>query len=588
MICFCCLSTFNGLKSITEHYRIVHKLNETSTYECLENDCQRKFGCYNSYRKHITRTHFHTKCNDIGKQSKIDTISKSPNSDRIGNYDNSSSQSEVLHHNADEVINNVQTDNVVEDEPLVEPSEDDVEAEKEAFLLAIQTFTSELYALNLPRSYVQIIIEKITKLLNHKLVTNLKNTILRTILGTMTDENSSSMQNIMSRINTSFCRIQNPFEGALSEYTRLKQINASGYLIKPCEKVVGSYLTIKNNAKKPTTISYENLTIQTVDMKRVLKNVFEMPNFFKKKTLKMRLEKTLEGKVILMFAEKNKINRRHLAKFLVEEKMDGDVNRRITKEEFERMAAEIVDAFPSETKEIYFIPSRRIMNKKISAKGILYDHYCNKRKRLIKLGLVQKSSASAQITSGNIAIELSLNEQEDITWLRNSIEPWTIVLEKWKLPADDLPNSEVLPLLILPLYFPPKKIKNTSWRPSKMEIQEGFILFVKNVADIQPHLFYKRNKYEKLKLTMQPIPIFIGENYTKIEKSFVSISDIFWEVQSPLQAIDICFKCFHVFDAKYPVESDMIWLFIQQTLYDIHTSYDTDYVSLKSLQCEID
>lgn len=43
---------------------------------------------------------------------------------------------------------------------------------------------------------------------------------------------------------------------------------------------------------------------------------------------------------------------------------------------------------------------------------------------------------------------------------------------------DQLENS-VATLWLLPLYFPLKKIKNSSWRPSKLEAQEGFLLLVK-------------------------------------------------------------------------------------------------------------
>ncbi|CAG9814447.1 unnamed protein product [Phaedon cochleariae] len=103
-------------------------------------------------------------------------------------------------------------------------------------------------------------------------------------------------------------------------------------------------------------------------------------------------------------------------------------------------------------------------------------------------------------------------------------------------------------------------------------IHSGGMLLI--IADIQPNLVYKRNKYSQLKLTMQPIPILVGKSILNIEKSFVSVNDILWEMESPLKVIDLCFECFYAFNAKYPAESEMVWTFVQQSFYEIFTDYD--------------
>lgn len=86
---------------------------------------------------------------------------------------------------------------------------------------------------------------------------------------------------------------------------------------------------------------------------------------------------------------------------------------------------------------------------------------------------------------------------------------------------------------------------------------------------------------------MQPMPILVGQNIFTIEKSFVTVNDIIWEMESPLKAIDLCFKSYHVLNAKYPAESEMVWTFIQQTFYNIRTIYDGEFTSVKCLQQEL-
>ncbi|CAH1155433.1 unnamed protein product [Phaedon cochleariae] len=111
---------------------------------------------------------------------------------------------------------------------------------------------------------------------------------------------------------------------------------------------------------------------------------------WKVRNLRHRLFVNFQGKLILHSIDQGVLNRRQLAKFLIEEKLSADVNMKITRKNFEDMVEEIIDLVPTENREIYYVPSRFVDGRKMSCKGILYDNYCNNRKKFIKLGLIQK------------------------------------------------------------------------------------------------------------------------------------------------------------------------------------------------------
>lgn len=68
-----------------------------------------------------------------------------------------------------------------------------------------------------------------------------------------------------------------------------------------------------------------------------------------------------------------------------------------------------------------------------------------------------------------------------------------------------------------------------------------------------------------------------------ITKSYVAIDDVLYCVDSPLCAVDLCFKSFCALHAKFPEPSEAVWTFIQQQLYEIKTEYDRHSVLVSSL-----
>ncbi|XP_077266636.1 uncharacterized protein LOC143899832 isoform X1 [Temnothorax americanus] len=111
-------------------------------------------------------------------------------------------------------------------------------------------------------------------------------------------------------------------------------------------------------------------------------------------------------------------------------------------------------------------------------------------------------------------------------------------------------------------------------RPTRAEIAEGLVLHVKVIDDLMPAINRMRSKAEQLKTTLQPLAAVVGLTPQNITASYVAIDDILYKLDSPLRAVDVCFKCIHALHAQYPVQSERPWLVLQQIIYDIYTPWD--------------
>ncbi|XP_073822426.1 uncharacterized protein isoform X2 [Musca autumnalis] len=79
-------------------------------------------------------------------------------------------------------------------------------------------------------------------------------------------------------------------------------------------------------------------------------------------------------------------DRTNIAKIIVSHILRENPNRRIYKEEFEKLSQSIIDVFPSEVIETYYVP----YTKGHLAKGKLFDAYNNKRTKLSSQGLINR------------------------------------------------------------------------------------------------------------------------------------------------------------------------------------------------------
>ncbi|KAG8201411.1 hypothetical protein JTE90_024284 [Oedothorax gibbosus] len=143
------------------------------------------------------------------------------------------------------------------------------------------------------------------------------------------------------------------------------------------------------------------------------------------------------------------------------------------------------------------------------------------------------------------------------------------------LHQDSLPNdiSDIIVFRLLPALFqaPLLKAKNApNWRPSLLEVRHSFIHHVQTSGEIQPFLEERKKKLLRYNLTLQPLIIVVGNlERTGLPITYVIMDNVKYKVNSVLQGVDVCFKCFHVLNAHYPKESENVWFFIQKILYSM-------------------
>ncbi|KAL0116378.1 hypothetical protein PUN28_009772 [Cardiocondyla obscurior] len=117
-------------------------------------------------------------------------------------------------------------------------------------------------------------------------------------------------------------------------------------------------------------------------------------------------------------------------------------------------------------------------------------------------------------------------------------------------------------------------------------MQEGFILHVKIIGDLENQLLLRQEKLAQYGCDLQPLVVLVGPDLQNISQNFVVLGlKNYYEVETPLKAIDVCFKVFHALHLLYPLESAQIWQFIQRAAYEMprNRQYDPHYSTVEIL-----
>ncbi|TGZ50746.1 Uncharacterized protein DBV15_12392 [Temnothorax longispinosus] len=147
----------------------------------------------------------------------------------------------------------------------------------------------------------------------------------------------------------------------------------------------------------------------------------------------------------------------------------------------------------------------------------------------------------------------------------------------------DLNSKTILQIWISLALLAPKSTKVSTktdggrrrvWKPTIAESRDGILVHCKIFGDIEQMCINKQNKMSQMNLTMQPFVIVVGPEVTSIEKVYLRIDKIMYEMPSVLKAIDVLFKIFITFNACYPKECENFWYLIQWDVYEIRTASD--------------
>lgn len=109
-----------------------------------------------------------------------------------------------------------------------------------------------------------------------------------------------------------------------------------------------------------------------------------------------------------------------------------------------------------------------------------------------------------------------------------------------------------------------------------------------DIDSLNTHLEQRRRTYIENHLTEQPLPVIVGNNLVNIEASYVAINTLLFKVETPLEAVDTCFKIIHTLNVKYSVEAEVPWTFIQRYIYEIMSEHNKQYICVNSLIADIE
>lgn len=112
------------------------------------------------------------------------------------------------------------------------------------------------------------------------------------------------------------------------------------------------------------------------------------------------------------------------------------------------------------------------------------------------------------------------------------------------------------------------------------------MFMLQNAIELQEVYKQKERKAPSFGLTVQPYVTLLCSDLTNqfiVSASYVVINKYVFKVETPLKAVDICFKSFFALNLNYPKESDQIWEFIQKKIYDISTKVDKQYQSVNNI-----
>ncbi|XP_011883998.1 PREDICTED: uncharacterized protein LOC105571137 [Vollenhovia emeryi] len=136
---------------------------------------------------------------------------------------------------------------------------------------------------------------------------------------------------------------------------------------------------------------------------------------------------------------------------------------------------------------------------------------------------------------------------------------------------------KIVTLSLMPHLFPVNTIKNSkaqNWRPSRKESEEGFILHIKTIADLETRLQERTAKLLSFGQPSQPIAVIVGPSFDEIKQCFVVINTFRYEVETPIKAVDLIFKLCNTLNIRYPLEVGQLFMFLQRGVYGIETVWD--------------
>lgn len=141
----------------------------------------------------------------------------------------------------------------------------------------------------------------------------------------------------------------------------------------------------------------------------------------------------------------------------------------------------------------------------------------------------------------------------------------------------------------LPYVLPPSVQKTNSNKinkPTIVDAQSSLIIKANTMTEFIKKLEDIKSDYAQNKKKLQPLLVAIGEDNDCTE-FYVSMDNHKFKFGSFIEALDICFKVFHLFNFQYPDKCFNCWQFIQLYFYNIKTKYDINVPTIITLMNDL-
>lgn len=247
MKCYLCKRSFDSIKFLICHYRIVHKLEKNSTYVCVENNCTRSFSLLDSFRNHLQTDHS-PKMNSAPttkSRSRDTTITSESQVFLPGTTLNNCNNSTLTSN--DSIC--IGTDNSKKNDVNELPTDDEL---LELIEKQICTFITFIYSISvLPRNIVQVIIDEFNNI-------NLPLQIIKSKVLTIFDQYKVPLE-VKNKVNSMFQLYY--MEKFRTEHLRLKYLQKNGLYIKPEPHIIGENFENINGIQTPKNYKADTMNI---------------------------------------------------------------------------------------------------------------------------------------------------------------------------------------------------------------------------------------------------------------------------------------------------------------------------------------
>ncbi|KAF7987588.1 hypothetical protein HCN44_003451 [Aphidius gifuensis] len=136
-------------------------------------------------------------------------------------------------------------------------------------------------------------------------------------------------------------------------------------------------------------------------------------------------------------------------------------------------------------------------------------------------------------------------------------------------------------LYLLPCIIAPDTIRkrksdqatnNSTQKKNRLTVKEcrdSFFLHVEDSATLNSALDEHKKILHLSGLSFQPTFVLVGPIHA-VESSYVVVEDTIYEVDTPVDALKLCFKIFWALDCQYPQRANSLWRFIQVVGFQIN------------------